>query len=103
DGVRVYAKQSDSRSANLSSRTVALGSRAGAGGEVDPYATPWPLDYTDPNSIESVEIVKGPSATTLYGPDAANGVIVITTKKGRAGAAPWGAWGEGGLTKGCSD
>ena len=30
--------------------------------------------------------MKGPSAATLYGTDAANGVIVITTKKGRAGA-----------------
>jgi TonB-dependent SusC/RagA subfamily outer membrane receptor len=33
--------------------------------------------------------VKGPSAATLYGTDAANGVIVVTTKKGRAGAAKW--------------
>jgi TonB-dependent SusC/RagA subfamily outer membrane receptor len=42
----------------------------------------------NPEEIENIEVVKGPSAATLYGTDAANGVIVITTKKGRAGAAP---------------
>ena len=40
--------------------------------------------------------MKGPSAATLYGTDAANGVIVITTKKGRAGATRWTWYGEGG-------
>jgi TonB-linked SusC/RagA family outer membrane protein len=44
------------------------------------------LDDINPNEIETIEIVKGPSAATLYGTEAANGVIVITTKKGRAGA-----------------
>jgi TonB-linked SusC/RagA family outer membrane protein len=43
----------------------------------------------DPNQIENIEVVKGPSASTLYGTDAANGVIVITTKRGRVGAAKW--------------
>ena len=51
----------------------------------------------DPQQIENIEIVKGPSAATLYGTDAANGVIVITTKKGRAGKATWNAYAEGGL------
>ena len=39
--------------------------------------------------IESVEIVKGPSAATLYGAEAAAGVIRITTKRGRSGLAEW--------------
>ena len=47
------------------------------------------LNDLDPNEIEDIEIVKGPSAATLYGTDAANGVIVITTKKGKAGATRW--------------
>jgi TonB-dependent SusC/RagA subfamily outer membrane receptor len=46
---------------------------------------PTRLDNLDPASIETIEIVRGPSAATLYGPQAANGVIVITTKKGHAG------------------
>src|SRR5204862_3757456 len=54
------------------------------------------LGDIDPQTIENIEIVKGPSAATLYGTDAANGVIVITTKKGRAGAAKWTVYGEGG-------
>ena len=39
--------------------------------------------------IESVEIVKGPSAATLYGAEAAAGVIRITTKRGRSGITEW--------------
>jgi len=44
-----------------------------------------PLNNLNPNDIEKIEVVKGPSASTLYGPDAANGVIVITTKRGTPG------------------
>lgn len=44
-----------------------------------------PLNNMNPNDIETIEVVKGPSASTLYGPDAANGVILITTKRGTAG------------------
>ncbi len=36
----------------------------------------------DPNSIESINVLKGPNASALYGLRASNGVIVITTKKG---------------------
>lgn len=43
----------------------------------------------NPEEIESIEVVRGPSAATLYGTDAANGVIVIRTKRGIAGRAQW--------------
>jgi TonB-linked SusC/RagA family outer membrane protein len=43
----------------------------------------------NPEEIENIEVVRGPSAATLYGTDAANGVIVITTKRGRAGRPQW--------------
>jgi TonB-linked SusC/RagA family outer membrane protein len=50
------------------------------------------LNDFNPNDIESIEILKGPSAATLYGTEAANGVINIITKKGTASAAPrWNA------------
>jgi TonB-linked SusC/RagA family outer membrane protein len=39
----------------------------------------------DPNDIESVTVLKGPEAAALYGIDASNGAVVITTKRGRAG------------------
>lgn len=40
----------------------------------------------NPNDIESVEILKGASAASIYGSRAAAGVVVITTKRGRSGA-----------------
>ena len=49
------------------------------------------LDFTNrasdlnPEDIESLVVLKGPEASALYGIDAANGAIVITTKRGRAG------------------
>ncbi len=43
------------------------------------------LDFLNPNDIESFEVIKGPAAATLYGADAASGVIQIITKKGRPG------------------
>lgn len=45
------------------------------------------LNDLNPEEIESIEVVKGPAAATLYGADASAGVIQIITKKGRAGAA----------------
>jgi TonB-dependent starch-binding outer membrane protein SusC len=49
------------------------------------------LDNINPDDIESIEVIKGPAAATLYGADAAGGVIQIITKKGRAGqqAVQW--------------
>ena len=55
-----------------------------------------PLDDINPEEIESIEIVKGPSAATLYGTEAANGVIRITTKRGRGGEVRWNVWAERG-------
>ncbi|MEO0334662.1 MAG: SusC/RagA family TonB-linked outer membrane protein, partial [Bacteroidota bacterium] len=40
----------------------------------------------NPDDIESLSILKGPAATALYGLRAANGAVIITTKKGQAGA-----------------
>jgi len=57
----------------------------------------------DPNDIENIEIVKGPSAATLYGTDAANGVILISTKKGRSGLQSWGVHAEQGVVKQWND
>jgi TonB-linked SusC/RagA family outer membrane protein len=44
-----------------------------------------PMSDINPNDIESIEILKDGAATAIYGSRAANGVIMITTKKGRAG------------------
>ena len=39
-----------------------------------------------PDDIESIEVLKDASASAIYGSRAANGVVLITTKKGRKGA-----------------
>ncbi|MDJ1491920.1 TonB-dependent receptor [Cytophagaceae bacterium DM2B3-1] len=44
-----------------------------------------PLNFLNPNDIESMDVLKDASATAVYGARAANGVVVITTKKGKAG------------------
>ena len=54
------------------------------------------LNALSPEEIEDVEIVKGPSAATLYGTNASNGVIVVTTRKGKAGSTRWSWFGEVG-------
>ncbi|PZV87149.1 iron complex outermembrane receptor protein [Algoriphagus aquaeductus] len=46
-----------------------------------------PLNFLNPNDIESIDVLKDASATALYGSRASNGVIVITTKKGKAGSS----------------
>ncbi|MDN3618623.1 TonB-dependent receptor [Polaribacter undariae] len=44
-----------------------------------------PLNFINPQDIESIEVLKDASSTAIYGSRAANGVIVITTKKGKKG------------------
>jgi len=44
-----------------------------------------PLASVNPSDIESIDIAKDPAATAIYGSRGANGVVFITTKKGRAG------------------
>lgn len=46
-----------------------------------------PLNFINPQDIESIEVLKDASASAIYGSRAANGVIVITTKKGAKGQA----------------
>jgi len=56
------------------------------------------INDVNPEEIESIEIIKGPAAATLYGTEASNGVIQIITKRGMAGtpkfsiAARQGQW-----------
>ena len=48
-----------------------------------------PLNDINPDDIERIEVVKGAAATTLFGTDAAAGVIQIFTKRGSSGAPKW--------------
>ncbi|HET9133762.1 MAG TPA: TonB-dependent receptor plug domain-containing protein, partial [Gemmatimonadales bacterium] len=66
-------------------------SSLGTGGQA-----PSRLNDINPEEIENIEIIKGPSAATLYGTEAANGVIRITTKRGTTGDTRWNFWVEQG-------
>ena len=72
DGVRVNNAAADA------------GGFPGQGG-VDQRYAPSRINDFNPEEIESIEIIKGPSAATLYGTEASNGVINIITKKGARG------------------
>lgn len=54
---------------------------AGTGSEVSP------LNFINPEDIESIDVLKDASATAIYGARGANGVVIITTKKGKAGVS----------------
>jgi TonB-dependent SusC/RagA subfamily outer membrane receptor len=55
------------------------------------------LDDINPDDIERIEIVRGASAATLYGTEAAAGVIQIFTKRGAEGQSVWNYSGEAGI------
>ncbi len=57
-----------------------------------------PLNDINPDDIDRIEIVKGAAAATLYGTDAAAGVIQIFTKRGANGAARWQARFNSGVS-----
>src|SRR6266542_3610246 len=75
DGVRVYYGASDSTALNISSPhtggVLSISTCAGCIDDDNSIGAPSPLDQIDPNTIQTIEIFKGPSASTMYGPDAA--------------------------------
>jgi outer membrane receptor protein involved in Fe transport len=51
--------------------------------------TPTRINDIDPNDLEMVQVLKGPSAATLFGTEASNGVVQYVTKRGAAGPPTW--------------
>jgi len=78
DGVP-FAPQNNSLNAALMNNLGGLNSNV-------PNSGFSPLNSINPADIESVSVLKDADATSIYGSQGANGVIVITTKKGKAGA-----------------
>jgi TonB-linked SusC/RagA family outer membrane protein len=54
------------------------------------------LNDLNPEEIQNIEVLKGPAASAIYGSAASNGVLLITTKRGRAGRPQWRAYAEAG-------
>ena len=61
-----------------------------------------PLSMLNPHDIENIEVLKDASATAIYGSRGANGVVIITTKRGKSGKPKVefsGSWGWSKITK----
>ncbi|MBE9463042.1 TonB-dependent receptor [Dyadobacter sp. UP-52] len=58
-----------------------------------------PLSFLNPQDIESIDVLKDASATAIYGARGANGVVLITTKKGKSGVATVNYSGSFGISK----
>ncbi|MGH7555767.1 MAG: SusC/RagA family TonB-linked outer membrane protein [Longimicrobiales bacterium] len=67
--------------------------------EGSPDQVPNRLNDLNPDDIESIEVLKGPAASGIYGTAASNGVILIRTKRGSAGPSRWTAYAEGGVVQ----
>jgi TonB-linked SusC/RagA family outer membrane protein len=80
DGVRVASNSAGSFNNSWRTPNSSLSVRQGGHGQDASL-----LSNINPEDIESIEVIKGPAASTLYGADAANGVIQIITKRGSAG------------------
>lgn len=79
---------------NTLTRTTAMGNPGPAGAQNSPK----PLDNLNPDDVLRIEVIRGPAATTLYGTEAAAGVIQIFTKRGQLnGRAQWNAAFTGGV------
>lgn len=71
---------------NNTTRALGVDGLGGAGSVLQSTVSPNRMADLNPDDIESIEILKGPSATSVYGAQAgAGGAILITTKRGRAG------------------
>lgn len=58
-----------------------------------------PLDNINPNDIASIEVLKDAAAASIYGSRASNGVIIVTTKKGKLGKTKFSFNTYGGINK----
>jgi TonB-dependent starch-binding outer membrane protein SusC len=74
DGFPIYNDNSSSNAGALNGGLTSAGTKIN------------PLSFLSPNDIESIDILKDAAATAIYGSRGANGVIIITTKKGKIGA-----------------
>jgi TonB-dependent starch-binding outer membrane protein SusC len=97
-GSRIRIRGSNSVSLSNEPLLVVDGVRVNNTAESFTIATggqsPSRLNDLNPEDIESIEILKGPAAAALYGTAAANGVIQVTTRRGRAGTTRWAAYSE---------
>ncbi len=83
DGIALFGQNTDAAGTSGNNVDASQGSNGDA-------AVGNPLNFLNPNDIESISILKDASATAIYGSRGANGVVIITTKSGKAAAG--GTW-----------
>jgi iron complex outermembrane receptor protein len=84
-GMSIRIRGATSINASSDPLYVVDGLPIGTGGGLAPRGRD-PLNFLNPNDIESITVLKGGEAASIYGANAANGVVIIQTKAGRAGA-----------------
>jgi TonB-linked SusC/RagA family outer membrane protein len=93
DGVRIASGAASNFRNSYETPSSSISTRLTGGGQDASL-----LGDLNPEDIQSIEVIKGPAAATLYGADAANGVIQIITKRGQTGeqAPQWHARAQAG-------
>jgi TonB-dependent starch-binding outer membrane protein SusC len=106
-GARIRIRGSNSVSLSNEPLLIVDGVRVNNAAQSFTIATggqaPSRLNDLNPDDIESIEILKGPAAAALYGTAAANGVIQVTTRGGRAGTTRWSVYSEIGNVQEVTD
>src|SRR3989449_10970223 len=100
-GARVRIRGTNSLSLNNEPLYIIDGVRMTSGNRSDAASTigiggtnPSRVNDINPEEIETIDVIKGPSAAALYGTAASTGVIIISTKHGQPGPARWSIYGE---------
>jgi TonB-linked SusC/RagA family outer membrane protein len=80
DGIQVQNNTGGGLYLGQTANGLGVGNVGGGANEISP------LSSLNPDDIESIEVLKDASASAIYGSQAANGVVIITTRRGKAGA-----------------
>src|SRR5207245_11460331 len=109
-GAGVGIRGTNSVSRNDVQLDILVGIRMTSGNRSDAASTigiggtnPSRVNDINPDEIESIDVVKGPSAAALYGTAASTGVIIISTRRGEPGPARWNVYAEQGVIKDYKD
>jgi TonB-linked SusC/RagA family outer membrane protein len=93
DGVPLASGNQGITNGSIISPQYTHGAEGGASAAISPFSS------INPDDIESIEILKDADATSIYGSRGANGVILITTKKGKAGKTGFNATVYSGISR----
>lgn len=97
--VKIEIRGQGSISAGTQPLYIVDGAEINAEDAADHLTASNPLSFLNPDDIESIEVLKDAAAASIYGAQAANGVVLITTKKGKVGKTNFSANYYKGITE----